>query len=92
MHEFHLLPRPLQITTAKLGETWVVFPLLVVGAGGSGLARHRPPAVIARKADLGAIVASGEWAEPHQWNRHDRSSSLDAPVVWVLGGFPAARR
>ncbi|MGH3265680.1 MAG: metal-dependent hydrolase [Trebonia sp.] len=31
MHEFHLLPRPLQITTAKLCETWVVFPLLVVG-------------------------------------------------------------
>jgi membrane-bound metal-dependent hydrolase YbcI (DUF457 family) len=31
MHEFHLLPRPLQITTAKLAETWIVFPLLVVG-------------------------------------------------------------
>ena len=31
MHEFHLLPRPLQITTAKLCETWVIFPLLVVG-------------------------------------------------------------
>jgi membrane-bound metal-dependent hydrolase YbcI (DUF457 family) len=30
-HEFHLLPKPLQITTAKLAETWVVFPLLVVG-------------------------------------------------------------
>ncbi|MGH3166293.1 MAG: metal-dependent hydrolase [Trebonia sp.] len=29
-HEFHLLPRPLQITTAKLCETWVVFPLLVI--------------------------------------------------------------
>ena len=33
MHEFHLLPRPLQITTAKLCETWVIFPLLVVGLG-----------------------------------------------------------
>ena len=31
MHEFHLLPRPLQITTAKVCETWVIFPLLVVG-------------------------------------------------------------
>ena len=31
MHEFHLLPRPLQITTAKLCETWVVFPLLLAG-------------------------------------------------------------
>jgi membrane-bound metal-dependent hydrolase YbcI (DUF457 family) len=31
MHEFHLLPRPLQITTAKAAETWVVFPLLVAG-------------------------------------------------------------
>jgi len=31
MHEFHLLPRPLQITTAKLCETWVVFPLLLIG-------------------------------------------------------------
>jgi membrane-bound metal-dependent hydrolase YbcI (DUF457 family) len=31
MHEFHLLPRPLQITTAKLCETWVIFPLLVAG-------------------------------------------------------------
>jgi membrane-bound metal-dependent hydrolase YbcI (DUF457 family) len=31
MHEFHLLPRPLQITTAKLCETWIVFPLLLVG-------------------------------------------------------------
>jgi membrane-bound metal-dependent hydrolase YbcI (DUF457 family) len=31
MHEFHLLPRPLQITTAKLCETWVIFPLLLVG-------------------------------------------------------------
>lgn len=31
MHEFHLLPRPLQITTAKLGETWIVFPVLLVG-------------------------------------------------------------
>ena len=29
-HEFHLVPRPLQITTAKMGENWVVFPLLVV--------------------------------------------------------------
>ncbi len=26
--EFHLLPRPLQFTTAKLGETWIIFPLL----------------------------------------------------------------
>jgi membrane-bound metal-dependent hydrolase YbcI (DUF457 family) len=33
MHEFHLLPRPLQFTTAKLCETWVVFPLLCVGLG-----------------------------------------------------------
>jgi hypothetical protein len=33
MREFHLLPRPLQFTTAKLCETWVVFPLLVVGLG-----------------------------------------------------------
>jgi membrane-bound metal-dependent hydrolase YbcI (DUF457 family) len=33
MHEFHLLPRPLQFTTAKLCETWIVFPLLVVGLG-----------------------------------------------------------
>jgi len=33
MHEFHLLPRPFQITTAKLCETWVIFPLLVVGLG-----------------------------------------------------------
>ncbi len=31
MHEFHLLPRPLQITTAKLGENWIVFPLLIGG-------------------------------------------------------------
>jgi membrane-bound metal-dependent hydrolase YbcI (DUF457 family) len=31
MHEFHLLPRPLQFTTAKLAETWIVFPLLVAG-------------------------------------------------------------
>ncbi|MGH3281614.1 MAG: metal-dependent hydrolase [Trebonia sp.] len=31
MHEFHLLPRPLQITTAKFAETRVVFPLLLVG-------------------------------------------------------------
>ncbi len=30
MHEFHLLPRPLQITTAKLCETWIVFPVLVI--------------------------------------------------------------
>ena len=29
-HEFHLVPRPLQITTAKIGENWAVFPLLVV--------------------------------------------------------------
>jgi membrane-bound metal-dependent hydrolase YbcI (DUF457 family) len=27
-HEFHLLPRPLQITTAKLAENWIIFPLL----------------------------------------------------------------
>jgi membrane-bound metal-dependent hydrolase YbcI (DUF457 family) len=26
--EFHLLPRPLQFTTAKIGETWIIFPLL----------------------------------------------------------------
>ena len=31
MHEFHLLPRPLQFTTAKLAETWIVFPLLLAG-------------------------------------------------------------
>jgi membrane-bound metal-dependent hydrolase YbcI (DUF457 family) len=30
-HEFHLLPRPLQFTTAKICETWVVFPLLSGG-------------------------------------------------------------
>jgi membrane-bound metal-dependent hydrolase YbcI (DUF457 family) len=30
-HEFHLLPRPMQITTAKLGENWIVFPLLIGG-------------------------------------------------------------
>lgn len=30
-HEFHLLPRPLQFTTAKLSETWIVFPLLTGG-------------------------------------------------------------
>jgi membrane-bound metal-dependent hydrolase YbcI (DUF457 family) len=29
-HEFHLVPGPLQITTAKLGENWVIFPLLVL--------------------------------------------------------------
>ena len=33
MHEFHLLPRPFQITTAKLCETWIVFPLLVAALG-----------------------------------------------------------
>ena len=33
MHEFHLLPKPCQITTAKLCETWVIFPLLVAGLG-----------------------------------------------------------
>jgi membrane-bound metal-dependent hydrolase YbcI (DUF457 family) len=27
-HEFHLVPRPLQFTTAKIGENWIVFPLL----------------------------------------------------------------
>jgi membrane-bound metal-dependent hydrolase YbcI (DUF457 family) len=27
-HEFHLLPRPLQFTTAKLAENWLIFPLL----------------------------------------------------------------
>jgi membrane-bound metal-dependent hydrolase YbcI (DUF457 family) len=30
-HEFHLLPRPLQITTAKFCETRVIFPALVIG-------------------------------------------------------------
>ena len=30
-HEFHLLPRPLQITTAKIAETYVTFPLLAIG-------------------------------------------------------------
>lgn len=30
-HEFHLLPRPLQITTAKLAETYVIFPVLALG-------------------------------------------------------------
>jgi len=30
MHEFHLLPKPFQITTAKLAENWVVFPLLLL--------------------------------------------------------------
>lgn len=29
-HEFHLVPRPLQITTAKIGENWIIFPMLVV--------------------------------------------------------------
>jgi membrane-bound metal-dependent hydrolase YbcI (DUF457 family) len=27
-HEFHLVPPPLQFTTAKIGENWIVFPLL----------------------------------------------------------------
>jgi membrane-bound metal-dependent hydrolase YbcI (DUF457 family) len=30
-HEFHLVPRPLQFTTAKIGENWLVFPLLTGG-------------------------------------------------------------
>jgi len=30
-HEFHVLPRPLQITTAKLAETYVVFPIVAIG-------------------------------------------------------------
>ena len=29
-HEFHLLPRPLQITTAKIAETYVIFPVLAI--------------------------------------------------------------
>jgi len=29
-HEFHLLPRPLQITTAKVAETYAIFPLLAL--------------------------------------------------------------
>lgn len=29
-HEFHLLPKPLQITTAKLAETYFFFPLLAI--------------------------------------------------------------
>lgn len=29
-HEFHLLPKPMQITTAKLTENRIIFPLLVV--------------------------------------------------------------
>lgn len=29
-HEFHLLPKPMQITTAKMTENKVIFPLLVV--------------------------------------------------------------
>jgi membrane-bound metal-dependent hydrolase YbcI (DUF457 family) len=33
MREFHLLPRPLQFTTAKICETWIVFPLLVAALG-----------------------------------------------------------
>jgi membrane-bound metal-dependent hydrolase YbcI (DUF457 family) len=28
MHEFHLLPRPLQITTGQLAEIWVISPIL----------------------------------------------------------------
>lgn len=31
MHEFHLLPKGLQITTAKMGENRIIFPLLVAG-------------------------------------------------------------
>jgi membrane-bound metal-dependent hydrolase YbcI (DUF457 family) len=30
-HEFHLLPRPLQFTTAKISESWIIFPLLTGG-------------------------------------------------------------
>ena len=29
-HEFHLLPRPLEITTAKVAETYVVFPIVSI--------------------------------------------------------------
>jgi len=29
-HEFHLLPRPLQITTAKVAETYAIFPVLAL--------------------------------------------------------------
>jgi membrane-bound metal-dependent hydrolase YbcI (DUF457 family) len=55
MHEFHLLPRPLQITTAKLCETWIVFPLLLVGlaaavwhATGHPLAVPQPSKLLSR--------------------------------------------
>jgi membrane-bound metal-dependent hydrolase YbcI (DUF457 family) len=30
MHEFHLLPKPFQITTAKMIENRIIFPLLVI--------------------------------------------------------------
>ena len=30
MHEFHLLPRPVEITTGKIAETWVVFPIVAI--------------------------------------------------------------
>lgn len=29
-HEFHVLPRPLEITTGKLAETYAVFPVLAI--------------------------------------------------------------
>jgi membrane-bound metal-dependent hydrolase YbcI (DUF457 family) len=30
MHEFHLLPKPMRITTAKLAETYAVFPIVTI--------------------------------------------------------------
>jgi membrane-bound metal-dependent hydrolase YbcI (DUF457 family) len=32
-HEFHLLPRPLEITTAKIAETYVIFPIVAIALG-----------------------------------------------------------
>jgi membrane-bound metal-dependent hydrolase YbcI (DUF457 family) len=29
-HEFHLLPRPVEITTGKLAETYAIFPFLAI--------------------------------------------------------------
>ena len=30
-HEFHVLPRPVEITTGKIAETYVIFPFLALG-------------------------------------------------------------
>jgi membrane-bound metal-dependent hydrolase YbcI (DUF457 family) len=94
MHEFHLLPRPLQFTTAKVCETWVIFPLLVAGLAVAVWHATGHPLAIPQPSKLPNCYLMAWWSRPASSASADSAASA-APAAdarAALGSLANARR